>query len=193
MSDEKPEEKPIDENEKPLDPLAQKLLNEKKNWQSRAKTAEEELAKVKEEKMKADNNWKAIAEEKEKEAIAWKEKHIKQESFIKNQVKETAVRKELTKLGIDSKFMDKTVKLVDLDSINYDEETGVVVGADIQAKKLHEEFTPLFGKKNEKVDHGAPNGTPEKLTIEEYRKLPLKDRKEKKIELAKALGHTFTK
>lgn len=187
----KPEEEvkeKVQETDGPLNDHVRKILTEKKNYQEKTRVLEEEIRKLKEDKMREQQDFKLLAETKELEAQEWKTKYTEKEELIKKSLKLSSVKKEIVKLGCDSKYVDEVTRLINMDQVSYDEETGVCTGAEEQAKILYNKFTPLFGKTVVGVNQDAPAGNLGPLTTEEWSKLPKEERVKRRSELYKNLG-----
>lgn len=187
-----PETKPPEEmNEK--DTFVQKLLNEKKNAMEAKRIVEEENKKLKEERMREKEDLKGLLELREQEIVSLKADSEKKEGLIRDSLKAGAIKKELLKMGLDEKYLDQSLKLVDVNSLNYDSETRVVTGAEVQAKLLFEKVPVFFGKTNVGVNQSSPVGGTGNLTLQEWQKLPLDQMKLRKAELMDSLGFKTTK
>jgi hypothetical protein len=161
--------------------LLDKVLNEKKNAMTKLRQLEEENKKLKDAEYERTQNYKKKAEETEKELLTLKEEIKKRDDMIKKTAKENSVKKELTRLGIDQKYLDGATRLINFQNIQMDEETGVVTGADSEAKYIFEQFTPLFKKSGPGVNQDAPSTDGKTLTVEDYKKMsPEEKQKHKK-------------
>lgn len=169
--------------------FVQKTIQEKKNAIDRLKELENENKKLKEEELIKKQNWEEMARQKEIEANEWKNKYQEKEQLIVKAAKAGALKKELSKLGCRDNAAERLVKLVDLNKIEYDAESGVVTGVMNSAKMLSEEFPELFGVSKVGVNQSAPVGTFQgDLTIEAYNKLPYAERQKVREQLYSNLG-----
>jgi len=178
----------------------QKLLKEKQNWQSKSRTLEEEnaiiKAKLKEkEELELINQkkYQEVAEIKKKEADEWKQKYEQTEQRIVTATKASAVKAELLKMGLNPQYAAEMIKLADLNSLHYDDESRVVTGTEEVAKSLYEKFPPLFGKGKPGVSHDAPQGGGGRLTMQEWKALPREEQLKREPELYATLGISRTK
>jgi hypothetical protein len=160
-----------------------KVLHEKKTAVEKLKQYESENKVLRENELKRNENYKLLSEEREKEVAEWKAKYTNQTDMLTRSSKTTALKKELTKLGCDAKYLDKAVKMVSLDNIQYDDATGVVTGQLEAAKAIQEELPPLFGTLNVGVNQSIPAGTPTTLTLEAWKQLPPDEKVKRKAEL----------
>jgi hypothetical protein len=164
-----------------------KLMTEKKNWAEKAKTLEMELKQKNEQKMLEEKRFEELAAQREKELKEWQEKHLTLQSKIKETHKTSELKKELLKLGIDTKYLDDTIKLADISKITYDDETGIITGAEHIAKSLQEKFSPLFGVKTN-ANHQAPSATHTPLSLDDFKKLSPEDKKKFSGDIYAQLG-----
>lgn len=177
-------------------PLVDKILKEKKNAMERLRTLEVEnqtykqkLTEHEESKLVEEKKFVEIAEKRKQEADQWKQKYDESQKFITESIKQGAIKQELIKLGIDPKYSNEAIKLIDLGKVHFDSETKTVIGAEDEAKILAEKFPPLFGGTGARASHEAPGtGKPAQLTLEEWKKLPYDERKKRESELYSTLG-----
>jgi len=166
-----------------------RLMNEKKAAVARAREFEQIAEQREREKMMAQENWKALYEEEQKKSTTWQEKYEQQNSVLINAAKQSAVKKELVKLGIQDTKAEKVLKLVDFKTLDYDRDSGVVSGASIAAKSIAEDYPELFGPSRVGVNQSATQGLGAgELTLEAWKKLPYDERKKLEPELYKTLG-----
>jgi len=180
------------QNDEPIrnEAFLNKVLHEKKNAVERLRKLEDENKSLREEELKRQENYKLLAEEKDKELTELRSKYNEREKLIVDSSKLSAVKKELTKLGCDAKYLDKAIKFVNLDNLQYDHDTGVVAGTMEAAKAVQEELPPFFGNTGVGVNQSAPAGAPSELTLEGWKKLPYEERKKRQNELYTNLGIT---
>ena len=170
-----------------------KVLKEKRNVVEANKALKGEIDSFKKQDLVKKENYKELLDMQKKEADELRIKYEDQKSLIVNTKKVDALRTELVKLGMDEKFLNKAVKLVELESIIIDDDTNVITGADLLAKNLSEEFPPLFQRKAVGVSHEAPVGNMTTLTVDVWKKLPKEERDKREPELYQTLGITRTK
>jgi hypothetical protein len=111
------------------------------------------------------------------EALEYKqrlEQHIVREQ---NGIKQGSLRKELEKMGANPKAMDLLLgKLANLESLKYDEDHRVVLGAEDEARRIKEQLPELFGRSTAGVGHEAPQGAPVDMDVNAYKNMSLKDK-----------------
>lgn len=94
--------------------------------------------KQEDEKMRSNQEWQKLSEMKEKEALEWREKHDSLATNLVAREKYSALRNEVTKLGLREEAI-QDLDLVDLSEINIETtSTGRynILGADKYAQKL---------------------------------------------------------
>jgi hypothetical protein len=170
------------------DSFVNKVLTEKKNAMDRVRNLENELKEIREAELRKTENYKVLAEQKDQELNDLKNKYAQKEQFITENIKKTAIRDELTKLGCKAEFLDKATKLVNINNVEFDSETQTVTGHIEAAKKLSEELRPLFGNAGVGTNQSAPEGGQGQLTLEAWKKLPYDERKKRQGELEENLG-----
>jgi len=184
-----------DASENPIrnEAFLNKVLHEKKSAMERLQKLESENKLYRENELKRQDNYKLLVEEKDKELTDLRERMKSREDLIVKATKTSAIKKELTNLGCDAKYLDKATQFVNLENINYDESTGVVTGQLEAAKAVQEELPPFFGSMNVGVNQNAPAGHPTPLTIEAWKQLPHEERKKRQGELYQNLNITRRK
>jgi hypothetical protein len=177
-----------------------KLLSEKKNVstsnQALQKQIEDLQKQVKdrnESDLREQNKWKELHDLKEQERDQWRAKYDDQNKTIVAGLKNRELRGELAKLGIKQSYVEKAVKLADLESIKVDPETNIVIGADSQAKLISEEWSDLFGGGDAGANHDAPAAVSTPITLEDWKKLSPEEKKKRKADLFKSMGHELKK
>lgn len=166
-----------------------KIIEEKRQVLKEKQDLLDENKRLKMEKFEKEENWKAIAESDRKELDEYKSNMAKKDEIISRGVKTSALKRELTKLGCQEKFLDKAIKLVDLNSVQYDLDTNVVTGHSELAKQLADDVPPFFQGATVGVDHGSPAGFPVDLTIDNWKAMPRGPEKDKaKEQLYKQAG-----
>jgi len=187
---------PPEKKEFKSEAFVNKVLEEKKNTVLKNRELMDENLALKarlkdeeEKKLLEKEDFKKWGEKKEIEANEWKQKYEDSQTTIEKSIKKGAVKNELVKLGIDQKYINDTIKLVNIDNIQYDNDSKTVVGAEDEAKALAEKFPPLFGTNKAGVNHDAPQGDSFRpITLEEWKKLPYEEAKKRKPDLYKNLG-----
>lgn len=136
--------------------FVEKLLKEKKNYAESAKALREERQKLADEieglktqDLQKQNQYKELYENAIKKQQELSAQLKNQTDTITSSKKKEELTKHLFKLGLDDKYLDDALKLSDLNSIQVDPETFVVVGADDLAKSLKEKYKDVgFFKKS---------------------------------------------
>lgn len=164
------------------DSAFQKLLREKQNWAEKARKEAEEkatlaakLQEIETARLKEKDDQKGLAEMYQKKYIELETKLKEQEAEQQRAIKLTQVKREWEKLGLkDTGAADKLLKLVDLDKIKYDPDLKITLGQEEEAKRIFEDFKPLFSGDAPRADHSAPKGAPASVSIDGYKQM-LKD------------------
>ena len=166
-----------------------KVLKEKKNAMERVRELETRLKQTEEKEMIRKEEFKSLAETKEREANEWKTKFESTNKLIRDGLKVNKVRDELGKLGMQPQYMNHALRMIDLNTIDVDEDTKVVTGHDSAAKMLQETFPPLFSSRPTNVSGAAPaTGAPQTLTLEEWKKLPNDQKRAREKDLYETMG-----
>lgn len=186
-------------------PFVEKVLTEKKNAMETVKALKEKLSIYEnqlkdqaEQRLKEQNDWKAVSELKAKEAQEWQQKFHERVEREHKLLKLGAVKKEFEKVGLkDSQVVEAIADIIKLDAIKYDESTNTVVGADEEVKRIKEKIPHIFNNQSSAgVNHGAPQGSPAKISVESYKAM-MKDgswnkmSKQEQISYEKQLWSTF--
>lgn len=178
----------------------EKLMKEKKNamsaleesktkiaaYEASLKEKEEALLSVKEDHKTRAENW-------QKEAIEWKNKFTQVEEKQARDAKLSTVKKEFEKMGADSKSMEVLLRLVDLESLKFDAENKIVLGADGEALRVKEQLPQVFGTQTPGAGHDAPNGTIANLNVDAFKGLSLADKKKNEAAMYEKAGITMRK
>lgn len=171
----------------PTDPnqeMFEKMRADNKTYQDQLKAKNDELEKMKMDKLKEAKNWQEIARIKEEEAVQAKKNETDLRQAIVNQQKSIALRSAATKSGINP------ISLDDLDLIDFPElvvettSTGkiLVTGADAAILKLKTLRPNWFLKNPSAVNPASPEVMPTngQVTLEtlsalekEYKKNPM--------------------
>jgi hypothetical protein len=116
-----------------------------------------------EKRLKEANEWKGLSERYKAELDETSGKLTKFIEREKEGKKANAVFTELSKLGFQPQYREEAFKLLDRGSVNVDEETGRVYGAETVAKEFATKYReyPWFSKQNNPANHSMPrNGNP---------------------------------
>lgn len=192
VQDQKPEEPKEDPKPAKHVPLEthEKLLSEKKHWAEKARLLEAKLEEEQIAKMKEKEDIKGLNETYAKKIEELNKKLQQAEEADAKKVKYAHVKKEWQKLGLnDDKVAEKLFSLVNLDAIKIDRDLNVVLNHEEEAKRVYEDFKPIFGASAPRPNHAAPQSAPVNATIEEYNRL-LQSGEWKKM--SKADQHAFT-
>jgi hypothetical protein len=170
-----PETPPAPKGESVSREAYEKTLAEKRNFAEKAKTLEAELEKIKTAQLKEKEDFKSMYEMAAKKAQDLETQIQAVEAEKTRSIKLTQVKREWEKLGLkDSKTADGLLKLIDLEKVKYDSDLKIVLGHEEEAKRVFEDFKPLFAGETPRADHSAPKGTPVSISVEGY-KQALKD------------------
>jgi cell division septum initiation protein DivIVA len=183
----------------PQEPSANynKILTEKKNYQSANYQLKEEVAVLREQikqkeqaELEAQQKYQELAEFHKTEAITWKEKYQAKEQESINLTKKSAVRKAFK----DNGFSDAQVNIflendvVKLDNVKYDTETGVVYGMDEMVGRFKDAFRSDQSVNPPTVNASTPNSTPQDIDLETFKKMPLDQQRQHQEALYAKLG-----
>jgi hypothetical protein len=163
--------------------LLQKLAEEKAEKEKLIQEREEREREAREREeaaLRAQGDYKTLAEnlQKEKDELLKREKE-KNEQLAKG-IKLSAVQTELQKLGINPDRISVAMRLVEIGTVKYDDALKIVSGADVEAQRLKAMMPELFSQRDaEGMDHEQPHGgSPAKMSLEEFRRLPKDKQKE---------------
>jgi hypothetical protein len=189
MTTQAPEPTPAPAPEAPENDSAfQKLLKEKQNWAEKARKESEEkaalsakLQEIETSRLKEKDDQKGLAEMYQKKYVELETKLKEQEAEQQRAIKLTQVKREWEKLGLkDAGQADKLLRLVDLEKIKYDPDLKITLGQEEEAKRIFEDFKPLFSGDAPRADHSAPKGAPASVSLDGYKQM-LKDGSFKKM------------
>lgn len=158
----------------------EELLERLARLESKSSRLEEESRKYKrnwqETKAKIEEREKAVLEEQGKFKELYEHERKRNEDMFRNFVKtkvESAVSQHATKAGCVS--LDALLKLGNADYLQYDENTGSVVGVETYIEDARKNNPFLFTQKvNTNINPSAPTGgyeVPRKFTAKDYTKL----------------------
>ena len=169
--------------------VVEKALKEKNNWKKRAEDAEVKYKLLEDERLKEKEDFKKLYENKLAELQVIKKDKEESDKKIQEGLKIGALKNELSKLGMDMKYMDIAMKAVDLNTLKVEDD--VVLGVESAAKSLKEKAAPLFVSAGPNVSHAAPASPLQPLTLEEWEKLPIDQQVKREPELLATLGFKF--
>lgn len=165
-----PEQKPE------RNPLVEKALKEKENWKAKALELEAKFQETEKAKLEEQQKFKELAD-------IYKKKSEELEARIRDQqereVKATklnALKSELGKMGIKQDKLELAFKLAPIDSLKYDMDNQIVLGADEVAKQLKDQTPEWFGVSAAQVNQQAPASRPTQLTPEVWAKMTPQER-----------------
>jgi seryl-tRNA synthetase len=163
----------------------EKLLSEKKKEQAKRAEAEKKLAEKEkaekereEQELKDQNKWKEYATQKEKEAEEAKQKLAQRDAERADSFKVRACLENL-----DGSVESDYWHLFDIDKIKTHPETGEIDQASVTevVEAFRQKHTRLIDKpganSDKKLPTDAPIGDPNSTDLEEWKKLPLKEKK----------------
>ena len=168
-----------------------KVLKEKKNTAEHSRQVEAELQALKEKDMLANNQKDELIQSLKADKEALEVKYQERNKLIENEKKKGALQTELMKLGCKQEYMGQAMKLIDMNNVDYDSDTGVVTGHDLAAKVLSQDISALFGHTGVGVNQSAPVGQPNALTTEQFLKLPLDERRKQQAAFMQSQGIPF--
>lgn len=146
-----------------------KLKREKENLAKSKAALEEQLSALQKEKqskeeadLQSQNRFKELYEAQRTRAETIEKELVSTKEAIVDGKKNSAIRSELFKLGLEEAHLDSAFKLLDKKMVEFDPNTGMVLGADEAAKAFHQSYGSLgfFKKQIPGVNHSAPSGQP---------------------------------
>lgn len=144
-----------------------KLKKEKENLSKGKSALEEQVNALLKEKqsreeaeLQAQNKFEQLYQAQKVRAETFEKELASTREMITEGKKNTAIRSELFKLGLDEAHVETAFKLLDKNAVQVDPSTGVVFGADEAAKAFHQSYGSLglFKKQASGVNHSAPGG-----------------------------------
>lgn len=144
----------VDKLKKEKTNLAQALDKQKAEIES----LRNELKSQTEQKLTEKEEYKTLWEREREERAKIQDQLNTMSGQIRQSRKRSAVRRELEKLGLNSKYADEAFKLVDLESVVVDSDTEAVIGAEEAAKSFYTQYSNLgfFAGQKPGVDQRAP-------------------------------------
>ena len=134
-----------------------KLKKEKENWKQKAIDLENTLKLAADARLKEKEDFKALYENEQKEKNELK---LQIEEAKKNEIKNKKaafVKSEFAKNGAHGDSIDMLVKLVDIEAVKYDPETGAIWGHEDSVKAVKEKMPMVFGTNPAAPNQSAPN------------------------------------
>lgn len=174
----------------------EKVLIEKRNAMAKARELEEKLERLETERLKEKEDYKAMYEMSQKKLKEYETVLATEKENKTRAIKLTAVKKEFEKMGLkDSQAAETLFPLIDINTLKYDEEHSVVLGAEDEARRIKERLPQVFGAgtSTARAAHDAPTGTTGAITLDAWKKMSPQDRKKYEPELYKSMGVNFRK
>lgn len=155
---------PVDE---PQGDAYKKALREKDNWREKAKTTEAraieleaQLKAIENKKLEENNEWKKIAENERSAREQFELKLQERDKADERRLKESVVKKEFRKHGIEEDSIDVLMPLVKLDELKYDPDTKAIWGYEEQVKMVKDKLPRLFGSNEKRPLQTPPSVNP---------------------------------
>jgi alanyl-tRNA synthetase len=188
--------KAADESAKKLAAKNVELLEEKKAEKARADKAEKDKADAEAAALKEKGDFKTLSEKLEADKKASDEKAAKLEADRVADIKKGAFSAELDKLGIIPERKSFILGSVDVSTLQYIEESKVVLGADAKAKEILTQMPEIFGKPGNNLPgqgggsggNGGGGGSPAHMSPEWWAKLSIADQDKYRADYFKAQG-----
>lgn len=165
-----------------------KVLREKKNTALKNMQLQQEMENLKlkiqeseEKELLREKKFEQLFQQKSTEVEQWKNKYTDQTKVIVDATKTGALKSELSKLGINQDRFPHVMKLVDLNQIQYDNDSRTVLGAEEIARDLAATLPEWFGTTKIGVNQEAPKQSFGPLTIEKWRELPESERNKPEV------------
>lgn len=140
----------------------EKVLKEKRNLSAKLAELENAIKSREEQDMLANNQHKEVADLHREENRKLKAELEAREQMLVKAKKVSALKKHLVQMGLNTQYEELVLnKLVDVDDLVIDPETGAVLGAEDKAKRVRQDFAGLgglFGGNVHRVDQSAPVG-----------------------------------
>lgn len=133
----------------------QKALTQKKNLQARSQELEAKLQQYEQKDLEHKQKYEALWKQAEDKASAREQELLALKTKVETQAKQSALRSELAKLGLNPKHEAKALQLVDTSEVILDDEHGVL-GVEEVARKFREDFDVLFQQRVPGVAQNAP-------------------------------------
>jgi len=147
--------------------FVEKLKKEKENLSKALQAQRDELEKIKKEaadraesELQKNQQFKDLWEKEKQEREKVLGENQKLSSMIQEGSINSALRLELSKLGVKESYMETALKLVDRNTVRIDDETKTIYGADQVAKDFYQKHKELgfFKQPGTSVNHNAPKG-----------------------------------
>lgn len=165
------------------------LLKENTTLKEQIDKKEEEKKEKEKKSLEGEGNFKELYQQSQK---AIEELKLKEESRKQRETEEKkaeAIFEEVRKLGLKESYGDKIKRLINTKSVGIDNESGIVFGHENEAERIKTEFPDIFGEKKvidnpiDKTKKDKTKTEGEKLTLEEWQKLPHNEKMKRRHEL----------
>ena len=136
-----------------------KAVSQKKALQARLAELEAQMSEEQSRKLESKQKYETLyQQEKERRAAVENQLGALRQAEV-DRTKQTAVRSELMKLGLNPKHEATAFRLMDTSDVFIDEDSGRVLGAEDVARKFKEDFHDLglFAQKTPGVSQPAPS------------------------------------
>jgi predicted nuclease with TOPRIM domain len=169
----------------------EKAIKEKRNAMTALEQLKSEVSSLKDEKLKEQNQYKELYEKVlgEKSELQRRMEQVEQEKVLSYKL--TAVKKEFEKMGANPKSLEFLLQSVNKDTLKYDPDHKMVLGAEDEAKRIKEHLPEVFGKTAANASHDTPKLEAKDMTLDSFKKLPLADKKKSLADVYKAQGITL--
>lgn len=167
----------------------EKLLKEKRNAMTRVSELEQEIQRLRDEKLAEKEEYKTLAEQRFKR-LQELESQVENDRKLRDKARKvSAVKKHLVGMGLKAQHEEIVLnKLLDVDDLVIDPDTNAVLGAEEKAKTFRQSFADLgfFGQAGPGVNQDAPqtSTTPSGANGKSLRELS-------RDELAKQFAETY--
>lgn len=150
--------------------FVEKLKKEKENWaksaseaQSQLEELQNKLTEIEKEKMMSNEQYKEYAEKLESQLKEREQELGKYKETIKQGQVNRKIQDELVRNGLNPKYMDDALRLVDRQQVSFHPETQTVLGVEDLVRDFKDRYKDLgfFGKTVPGVDYSAANSKPE--------------------------------
>lgn len=138
----------------------EKVLKEKRNAMQKIADLEAKLQASEEAKLTEQEQFRTLAEQRLKRVEELEAKIATTDKVMEKAKKVAAVKKHLSVMGLKSEHEDLALnKLLDVEDLMLDPDTGTVLGAEEKAKTFRQTYAGLgiFGKQGPGVENNAPS------------------------------------
>lgn len=148
----------------------QKTLHQAKKARTENEELRQRLDSYEQEKLEAQKKYEDLYRKEREQREKTEGKYSELSKKIEDQTKRSAMQSHLAKLGIDPKYSDKALNLVDLSDLHIDDMNNEVVGAEAAAQRFREEYDVFFKARKPGVSHGAPDSAGVDKPVEQMTK-----------------------